>query len=182
MSAPQAVSNASTLSFLATHQAFLGSRKVLLPPTGSQGVVGTLSSPTSSGATYRLTAQIATDDLANAPTFELRLRNSATGAESAAVVKGPIGLTNSWALMTGTVTTGASFDRVVLRYHTSVVSTAWGFVDDVQVCQAALATTGHTASWWTTSKVVGVAVLGAILTGALVIGSVVVVRRRRRLL
>jgi len=57
-----------------------------------------------------------------------------------------------------------------------------GFVDDVQVCQAALATTGHTASWWTTSKVVGVAVLGAILTGALVIGSVVVVRRRRRLL
>ncbi len=164
-----------------THLASLGSKYALIPPRGSQGLVGTLSATTNAGVTYLLSAKIATADVVNAPTFELRLRNSASGAESAPVVQGLLSLTSNWALITGTVPASAGFDRVVLRYQASMVSGAdWGLADDVQVCQAALASTGHPPGWWTVARVVGALVLGSILTGVLVVGGVVLRTRRRR--
>lgn len=174
---PRAVSNGSP--WAPTRLAALGSTYLLIPPRGAQGVVGTLSTPTSPGVTYLLSAHIATMDVGNAPTFALRLRNSATGAESAAVVQEP---ESNWALVTGTVPGGTGFDQVVQRYHASMTSGAdWGLVDDIRVCRAAaLAPTGHPTSWWSFSRVVGVSALAAVLTGVLVAGAAVVRTRRRR--
>lgn len=130
--------------FAPTQPAFQGARYALVPATGYlgghfQGLVGTLSSATSAGATYVVSAEIATDDSVNAPTFELRLRNSGTGAESDAAGPTSITLTSDWALITGTVSANAAYDRVVLRYQAyNVAGSGWGFVDDVRVCEAAI--------------------------------------------
>ena len=131
--------------FAPTQLPFQGARYALVPATGYlgghfQGLVGTLSSTTSAGATYVVSAQISTDDAVNAPTFELRLRNNGTGAESdAAAGLTSITLTSHWTLITATVPANAAYDRLVLRYRAyNVAGSGWGFVDDVRVCEAAI--------------------------------------------
>lgn len=152
--------------------AFQGTRYALIPATGYlgghfQGLVGTLSAATIAGATYVLNAQIATEDSTNAPTFEVRLRNSATGAESDAIVQTSSVLTGSWLLVAGTVTATGAYDRVVLRYQASNISgSGWGFVDDVRVCEAAAATAGQSGSW-PVAGVVGVVLPTILLLGGL---------------
>lgn len=123
---------------------FQGAKYALVPATGYlggnfQGLVGTLSSATNAGTTYVVSAQIATDDSVNAPAFELRLRNSGTGGESDAALLTSATLTSGWALIGGTLPASATYDRVVLRYNAfNVAGSAWGFVDEVRVCEAAL--------------------------------------------
>lgn len=175
---PKVVNNGTP--WAPTRLAIQGSRFALIPARGSQGLVGTLSTATSGAATYLLSAHLATADVVNAPVFEMRLRNSTTGAESAPVLQAPLSLTSSWALLSGTVPSGAGFDRVVLRYQASlVIGSDNGFVDSVQVCQAALASTGPSTEpatgWWTSARLVG-----AVVTSLLGVGAVAMRTHRRR--
>ena len=108
-----------------------------------QGFTGTLSIPTSVGATYLLSVAVNALSLPipTGPTFEARLRNGGTGAESAPLVSAAIPFTPNWALVTGAVTANTTYDQVVLRYRAAAPETPWwGIVDDVHLCQAALVT------------------------------------------
>lgn len=165
-----------------THQPFSGSKYALLrnyPGSSRTEMFGTLSSSTSLGSTYLLTAQIATDKAAlNPPTFEVWLRNRTTGAQSAAVVQTAVAHATEWTLLAGTVTATAPFDEVVLR-HTIAPGgpggTRHGLVDEVHLCRLTASTTGQATGWWTTARVVGAAVLGSVLLLGLGWGA----RRRR---
>ena len=172
-----------------------GSRSALVPgfrPDRPQEIVGVLSSPTSIGATYVLSAQINALDMtgSRAPTVELRLRESATGTQSAPFVtpSTTAGGSQNWAVLTGAVTANAHYDRVVLRFQgvlneggiPSAITSTYGpggqflgLIDDVRVCKAALY--DRPPGWWTTVRAVGAAVLGSVLIAGLVWG-----RRRFR--
>ncbi len=162
-----------------THQPIQGSKYAVLrnyPGYGIQELFGTLSPSTGVGSTYLVSAQIATDKAAlNPPTFEVWLRNSSTGAHSAPVVRTAVAHATDWTLLSGTVTTTAHFDQVVLRHTITNPGSGQrhGLVDDVRVCKAA----GHVQppGWWTTARAVGAAVLGSVLVAGLVWG-----RRRFR--
>jgi len=109
----------------------------------AQGLVGELSSTTSVGATYSLSARVAVASSFHAGTFEMRLRNSATGAQSALIAHTSITYTGNWMQITGTVTANANYDRVVIRaYHEG----GYDLVDDVQMCEAATQTRACTTS------------------------------------
>jgi hypothetical protein len=149
--------------------AFDGSKLASL--SSGQGLVGTLSAPTTVGATYVLSVRVLRVDAAAQPAVELRLRNSGSGAQSAAATQVSGTQVLTWALVTGTATANAGYDRVVLRQQTAGAL----FVDDVRVCKAAGSLQAGPTGWWTTARVVGAAVLGALLVGA-----GVAVRRRFR--
>lgn len=129
----------------------------------NQGLLGTLSSPTNAGATYVLSAEILRTGVANPATLDVRLRNSATGAQSAPLVQAANAPPLTWVLLTGTVT-GAAFDRVVVRHQAGGAL----IVDDVRVCRATVALPDPVSGWWTTPrKLAMAAVLGVILLGGL---------------
>jgi len=100
----------------------------------TQGLVGELSAATNVGATYSLSAEIATASAPHAATFELRLRKSANGAQSAVVAHASITYAGTWMLITGTVTADAMYDRIVLRFSQQGGDDV---IDDVHMCQAA---------------------------------------------
>jgi hypothetical protein len=166
-----------------SHLPFQGSKYALLrnyPGAATMGLVGALSPRTNVGSTYVLSAEVATDKAAlDVPTFDVRLRNSTTGAQSAPVVQAAVAHATTWTRLTGTVTTNAQFDQVVLRHSFQpggAGGTRHGLIDDVQLCELAVALPEHPAGWWTTARLVGAAVLGGLLVIGLGLGG----RRRFR--
>jgi len=135
----------------------------------AQGLVGTLSPTTNVAGTYVLSAKALTLSPSTPTTLELRLRNSTTGGQSAPVVQTALTQAGSWTLFTGTVTSNAAYDQVVLR------PTSAAFFDAVQVCRTASATSVGQHGWWTTARAVGAVVLGSVLIAGLAWG-----RRRFR--
>lgn len=114
------------------------------------GLAGTLSTATSIGQTYALSVGIG---IARLPpvsfggayllpyqpaSFELRLRDSVTGAESAPVLQASIDQETSWVVLTGSVTASAAYDGVVIRFYSpdASLNARTGLVDDVRLCQA----------------------------------------------
>lgn len=157
-----------------------GSKFALVPGwlgTRPQEIVGTLATATNPGTTYVLSADIAKIGMAYSPTVQLWLRNSGTGAQSAPLVQPPGPLSINWTRVTGTVTANVSYDQVVVRYQEVphdfwenfiLGNSTWlGLADDLRVCKAAAALHERPAGWWTTARVVGGSVLGAIVVGAL---------------
>lgn len=112
-----------------------GTRYAALPDVNqAQGLVGELSASTNAGATYSVSAKIATASGPHAATFEMRLRNSTSGAQSPVVAHASITYTGTWKLITGTVTANAIYDRIVLRFSQQGGD---DLIDDVHMCQAA---------------------------------------------
>jgi hypothetical protein len=119
------------------------------------GLAGTLSTATNVGQTYALSVGIG---IARLPpisadvgsyggsgllpyqpaSFELRLRESGTGAESAPVLQTSIDQETSWVVLTGSVTANAAYDSVVLRFFSpdSGLNARAGLMDDVRLCRA----------------------------------------------
>ncbi len=136
-----------------------------------QGLVGTLSTSTGVGATYVLSVQVQTLSPATPTTVELLLRNSTTGAQSVPLVQTSTTQVGSWVLFTGTVTSSAPFDRVLLTPRS-----AQAFFDDARICLAVGPTSVVQHGWWTLSRVAAASVGGAVLTA----GLVAALRRRRK--
>jgi hypothetical protein len=170
------ISNGAYLGQTTSH----GTKFALVPGwlgTRPQEIVGTLATATNPGTTYVLSADIAKIGMAYSPTVQLWLRNSGTGAQSAAVVQPPGALSINWRRATGTVTANVSYDQVVVRYQEVphdfwqnfvLGNSTWlGLADDLRVCRAATALDAAPAGWWTTSRVVGGSILGAVVVGAL---------------
>jgi hypothetical protein len=164
--------------------AFQGIRNAVIPkvPFGyqDQGIAGELYAPTNVGTAYVMSVRITRGPYwqSATSTFELRLRNSATGAESAPVVQASGIFQDSWpnwVLLTGVVTPNANYDRVVLRYHSGSYNIQDGYVDDVHLCEATAAPL-HPAGWWTMWSGLTVGLVVVILGGLLVWG----LRRKRR--
>lgn len=181
------VSNATTV-FMGSQwypqTAFLGSKYAAMTMSLDYlyGFIGELSATTTVGATYVLSVQAKTSNPTTSSWFShskvaLRLRNSTTHAESPLAVQTNFTQTNSWELISGTVTANAHYDQVVLR-HTLQWS-FWTFslgtvfmgpvaFDDVHLCQIAAK-----PGWWTLghSLVVGlVAVIAVGVLGGLGVG------------
>ncbi len=163
-------------TFLPTSTAH-GARFAVLPGwlgERPQQLVGTLATPTTAGTTYVLSAAIGRFGMAWAPNVKLWLRNSATGAQSAALLHPSSGHDFTWSLVTGTVSGGVSYDQVVLRFqeHWENSYDPWifggpsweGFADDLRLCKAAAVV--RPPGWWTTANVVAAAAaLGVLVLG-----------------
>ncbi len=145
---------------------------------GHPGLVGSLiknystPAPTVIGVTYVLSARVSnvSNDLPKyiagqgsvvaAPVaIEMRLRNSTTHAESAPIQatipnhfqSGGTPDGHEWGLISGTVTSNQTYDKVVLRHYQD---TGYAFIDDVVVCRAPTPT-----PWWRNHGVQGGLVL-----------------------
>ncbi len=156
-----------------SHLPFHGSKLAILRNYGSgtTQLHGTLSPTTTIGSTYVLSVEIATDKAAlNVPTVHMRLRNSATGAQSAPVVQAAVAHATDWTLLTGTVTATAPYNQVVL-YHSfqagGTGGTRHALLDAVHVCTLSVASHGNPPGWWTTARLVAGSVLGGSLIGGL---------------
>jgi hypothetical protein len=136
------------------------------------GIVGTLSSPTTVGSTYLISAEIATVFLPHAPSFEMWLRNSTTGADSAHIVQVVLPQTTNWKLFAGAITANAVYDRVVISYDEGQLDYQanggrWAQVDDVRVCKTSTDSAPTTLlPWWKRP----LALVVIILVGLLLIG------------
>ena len=138
---------------------------------------GTLSPSTGTGATYRVTARVATDKAAlTPPAFEVWLGNSSTGARSTSVVRTAAAHATDWTLLSGTVTATGHLDQIGVRQTIAggVVLSRHGLVDDVHVCLLAGSSSGHPLGGWTTAAKAAGPILGAVLVAGLAW------RRRRR--
>ncbi len=168
------VSSAGAIPTWQPPTAFDGSKIAVMnglyPGYPPNGAVNTLSTPTAPGATYEVSAQLATIGYPGSTTYDLRLRNSSTGAQSAPITQTVGQQTGNWVLLHGTVTDISSFDQVVVRYNgpSGVLhgQDYFGFVDDVHVCRV-----GRTPPWWQTPGALSGLVLGAIT----IIGLILVV-------
>src|SRR5258706_4356175 len=164
---PMVVGSGTYSSITAT--AHTGSKYALVAALSDnqiQGPVGTLSAITNVGSTYVVSAWVAaTEDTPN-PNFILRLKNSSTGAESAPVVQVSIAKSTpiGWALISGAITTTASYDQVVVRYQ-NVYGVGWGLIDDVNVCKVT------PLPWWKNPALLtGIVVVLAVLIGGITFG------------
>ena len=83
---------------------------------GVIGISGGLSSPTTTGATYEVSAFIYVVDTGDPHNFELRLRNSTSGVESPVIATKTIAeVIPSFSKITGTITPNASYNQVTVR-------------------------------------------------------------------
>lgn len=110
-------------------------------------LIGELSTPTTPGATYEMSAEISDSGYPGTTNFDLRLRNSTTGAESVPLTKAIGQQAVHWELINGHVTDNTSYDQVVLRYFGPLLPghEVYGLFDDVHVCRV-----GGTTHWWQT--------------------------------
>jgi hypothetical protein len=136
------------------------------------GIVGSLSPSTTVGTTYVLSAMITRGPYAwlQPSTFELRLRNGATGAESPPVAQASSTfLAGGWVTLSGviTITTGTSYNQVEVRYYSDANQA--GYVDDVQLCVAtATVTSGGLLPW----------LFGAVALAGVILAGLIFVRKR----
>jgi hypothetical protein len=137
-------------------------------PSGYQGLVGTLSTATTPGATYVLSARVREDRNSSGGAIEMRLRRASDGAETTQAVQAPVNDRSDWVLISGPVTANANYDRVLLRFYQGAGQ--GGYIDDVRVCLAAKK--NQIPGW--------VLVAGIGLAGLLVIIVPVLAWRRRR--
>jgi len=95
--------------------AFQGSRYVAM--ASYQGVVGTLSGSPIAGSTYVLSAQLQTAPSLGVGQLEIRLRNSANGAESAPIIAAASAPSSGgWTLVSGGLNLNAAYDRSTPRH------------------------------------------------------------------
>lgn len=109
----------------------------------AQGLVGQLAGGTNAGATYWLSAHVAVSSSYHAATLDMRLRNSATGAQSALLAHTSITYTGNWVQISARVTTNATYDRIVVRAYQEG---GQDLVDDVSLCESATQTRACAAS------------------------------------
>jgi N-acetylneuraminic acid mutarotase len=111
------------------------------------GIVGTLSTPTTVGSTYLVSAEISTEFVPHAPSFEMWLRSSTTGADSAHIMQVVLPQqATHWTLFAGVITASDQYDRVVISYNQGkddypINGDRWAQVDDVHACQTATTVT-----------------------------------------
>jgi hypothetical protein len=138
----------------------------------TQGIVGVLSATPVVGTAYLLTARVASWEQASGPTaagtFELRLRNDASAAESDPILQTSIIDTDQWVLIAAPVTPNGNYDRVIVRYSRFGASNSSGLIDDMHLCLAAATAPLHPVGWWTTLPVIGIAAgVTALILGGL---------------
>lgn len=138
----------------------------------AQGLIGVLSSPTTAGATYQVSAKVAKSPPIglHSVEFALRLRKSVTGALSASLVAIPLGFqdVDTWFQLTGMITADTDYDQVLLTsgfQYGPGPGQNYGLVDDVGVCGA---TNPPEPTTWGLRVAIGVALVGLIL-GAVIV-------------
>ncbi len=148
---------------------------VILGVNGVIGIAGDLSTPMVVGATYDVSAMVNVVGTGDPATFELRLRQSASGLESAAIAQKTTsagGGSLSWKVLSATVVPNMSYDQVTVR-HTWLGGSnnaGYGIIDDVHVtCK-----NSGTLPWWKNHG----AQAGLVLFALAMIGEFIVWRTR----